>query len=422
MILRIRKIFVVVSCILSLTISGIAVWYLGNIAARQSPGFTAYYSALTVTGFDAAGNAQGYRDVYRVDGMSAAPIKIYTDPAIVPYGSQIDFSTAKLILTSTTLKEDETTIVQDPVSLITKVDRNGRAVSVQASDKPSDASTPFLRTSTTPNGTYTLTTDLVCTEIVDEGPCPMDFTLRVHNTKTFETTTLSQKDFGLENVRPLKIDVLGYVSDTVALVQMNSQQELYLQVLGTLNVSTRTFTELQRNFTNLVDAAGPTYTFQWLEADRQHAIMLKRDMAAQNSTWQYVRFDFVNKAFDAVTPALQYYPDVLEKNLQGYYFQKDYASGEWYYDFASSTERQITIRGSIQNFSPELRFVPLTVYATNNGLGPQRVIIQDLQKNTTRQLFDQVVGVRRERSGSTETEENQADIGSIIYTFIGLEQ
>ncbi len=414
-----RTSYITVVSVIFFIICSTAFWYLGNIINNNQTHFSAYYSALSVTGFDLAGNARGRNTIYRVDGMTGAPRKIFTDSNLVMYSDQAKFTPSGLTITDFLEKESSVAITPAPIGTITTLDKQGKVISVRVTDKQITDANPFIKTRQSPDGTYVVTTDLTCSAVVKEGPCPMVFSFRIFDTKTFSTKTLQQKDFGVGNVAPLKIDVLDFQSDAKVLIQINSQEELNLQVLGMVDLSTGTFTELQRNFQSPTGDAGLTYTYQWLEPDGQSVIFLKRDMASDNYGAQYVRFNLMTSAFTNITPILKYYPDVLDRNLAGYYYQNN---GEWYHNFTHNSDRQITIAGEVQHFDPTSRFVPVTIFTTNNGLGPKKVVIQDLRTNKARILFNQVVGEMREPADSKVPEANKVKVGSIIYTFLGIEQ
>lgn len=413
-----RTVFITTVSIL-LIIGGAGFWYLGASLHQSQPTFSAYYSAMTVTGFDLAGNARGHNSIYRVDGLTGTPVKIFDDPNEVTYSDQVVLSPTQLTLTDFSQKKDTNLIVPATIGSVTTIDKHGQVIAVRATDQQVSTTNTFVETKQSPDGTYIVTTDLVCSVQVSDGPCPMIFTMRIYNTQTLTTTTLNQKNFGVGNIGALKVKVLDFLSDSIALVQINSQQELYLQMLETVDLSTGKVTELQRNFTSPTGDVEATYAFQWLESNNQSAIMLKRNMATEDASLRYVRFDISSKKFSDISPALQRYPDVLDHNLAGYYYQDN---GVWYHDFAAHTDRQITISGQVEGFNPSLRYIPVTVFSTNNGLGPKKLVIQDLRTNKARTLFDQIVGTMREPADSAVPEANQVKVGSTIYQFLGIEQ
>lgn len=417
-----KTIFLAATVIFVLTV-GVSLLYLGASVNKAQREFSVFYSKGTITKFNAAGNPLGYFDIYRLDSMTGVENKIYTSPDLQHLPAQMQYLAGKLSGTFTS-SPDMFIDSSKYMSITTQLDKHGQIVNV-STDKESSlyGNVVSPKTAVSPDGRYAVTSFLSCVKQESEGPCQTKFSLRIYDSSALATQTIEPKAFNLSNGSAMKVELLDFISNTAALVQVNDAQELYRQIIGRLDLATGKIDVIWKNMTSQNSATGQTLTFQWLQPNKNDAIMLERNTQNDTITERFVSFDLLTMNITSITDQVLGLFQVLARDLRGYYYYKDFNQGEWYHDLASNSDRQVTIAGDTQDFNPNNRFIPITVYESSNGLGPKKVVIQDLLTNKVRLVFDQTgTSQGLPTNVNIPADEQSAKIGDVIYSFIGIEQ
>lgn len=419
--LSIKTTIFVAGFIILLGVSSFSFWYLGDLVQQTQQSFTAYYTKSTITRFSSTGNPMGYVQIYRLNGFHRTPRKIYTSPNEQLLNNPVEFQQSKFVIND--YSEWPGTIIDiNPIGSMTTVDTHGRVLSVDASDKLSTGPYSLVNTKETPDGKYLLTSEITCTKQVNEGPCPSTFSLRIYNKASFKSTMVTPKDFGLPNGGARKIDVLDFISPTVALVLINDQQELYRQILGTVDVTTGKVTVLWKNLVTENETTGQTFQFQWLQPGTNSMIAVERQTNPEEISDRFVSVNLGTMLVTPISDSIKGYPATLTKDLGGYYYSPGFNQGMWFHTIASNQDEQITPAGEITDFRIDDRFIPIMHYLNNNGNGPKQFSIYDRQTKKNKVVFDQTVAPWGHLPNATSPDTTAANVGDDIYNFIGLDQ
>jgi len=419
--LSIKLISFLVVLIILLFVSSFSFWYLGDYVQRVRPTFTAYYSKGTITRFSPTGNPMGYVQIYRLDGLYQSPQKIYTSPNEQYLNGPADFHQSKITMNDYTENQGA---VNDTIPIVSKttVDAYGRILLVNASDKLSTGQYSNIVTKQNPDGKYLLTSEVSCTKNVIEGPCPTTFSLRVYNKSTFTSTILNPKDFALPNGGALKIEVLDFISPTIALVLINDQQELYRQILATVDMQTNRVAVLWKNLITDTETTGQTFQFQWLQTDANSMIAIERRASSDTMSERFVSVNLQTMVVDPITDSIKGNSAILSSDLRGYYYSPGFNQGEWFHTIANNQDKQITPPGEITDFNPADRFIPITRFLNNSGNGPKEFSIYDHRKNKNKVIFEQKVSPWGSLPNVTSPDTTAARVGDDIFFFIGIDQ
>ncbi|MBI3115409.1 MAG: hypothetical protein HYZ09_02875, partial [Candidatus Kerfeldbacteria bacterium] len=210
-----------------------------TFSLRSTPTVSVFYSVGEVIRFDRADNPIGRVTLYRVDGMSGRPQAIYEMPGehFLPLAGAFDAQELQFYTTET-LDTESPWFYQTVIER--RIDRDGRLVRERKLDSGVPSNPIEVASS---DGRYRATAGADCRQSVVDVPCPLAFSIALHDEATGETKTLTPDTFGVSEhlvIEPAAFDD----SNSQLIVATHAQHELAETFLLAVDLNTETVTTL----------------------------------------------------------------------------------------------------------------------------------------------------------------------------------
>ncbi|MBI2984617.1 MAG: hypothetical protein HYY50_03260 [Candidatus Kerfeldbacteria bacterium] len=259
---------------------------------------------------------------------------------------------------------------------------------------------------------------VICTESVEDGPCPTDFVVNVYDYQTGKVHT-----FNKENLKNPELGgyqaLLSFLTPTQLLIDVEGTQErsgqyFYLADLES-GVAELVYTNLNTNGTS----NGPNY--QVIDQIDRDTVFAFEWNFSSNQSNGYVEFNYrtrIVRTIDRFAGA----PSGFPVNRQGFFFSRGYNQGLQYRDFLTHTTRTLFDKGELKAVSQDGRYAVMSYPYSDGGYNSERLELWDIITKRNRVIYDQHFGSGN--SGSVNASAASASplkVGDTLFGFVSLE-
>lgn len=232
-----------------------------------------------------------------------------------------------------------------------------------------------------PDDRYLVTTEVLCLEEVQDGPCPSTFLVKVYDYKTGKILTFDKEKLHNPELGSFRAN-LAFLSPTMLLIDVEGQQERSAQYYYSVNLETGESKLLYDNPNGL-----PNY--QLYEVLDEQTIFARRWSMRSDSKDATVKFNLLTHKETVLDDATDLPLWELPPTQNGFFFSPGFNEGVRYRNIVEHTSITITTTGTVKGYTPDRRFVAVSYPYTDGGYNSERLEVLDTRDNLRRVIYDQ---------------------------------